>query len=527
MIPLKFDIPTMMRSMIRSLEEQTREDLALLELIHVLTNRDNEKGRLTLSDLKRMGAWSEYEEFLRAQLEEFHRMDLTTKAVPTDDEPTRIYNRFDPQLQALKSNALVRIKAKANDWWEDQTSIPRSKQQSKIEENIGSAHGHIVIETEKKPAEQPTPIRVPPMVKAEKERTETKYPIILLGHDDRGKEVFWKPFEETNQHMLVCGTSGIGKTQTLIAIVKELEKEGISSVILDFKGGTFKLGHEIDVSNVTVNPLELDLGGGRDKNLLKNNSMSLAYALKGIFKLGEVQRGTLYEAFKKSYETKGISNKDQRTWTRPPPSFDDVKRILENMADDPRKKATDVSKLISKLDQIFETEYFSGPTTLPLSKMVSEVTTVSFDKMGGEEETKNTIAEVILRKLLAHMYGAGKSDRPRFFVVVDEGHRLGYERSALRRLAREAREYGVGLIVASQFMKDFPKVVLGNIATIISYCMEPSQEARYVAEQLGSQITKDHLLNLKKFHGYVRMGRAPEPQRFEFIPFYDERRKMQ
>ena len=77
------------------------------------------------------------------------------------------------------------------------------------------------------------------------------------------------------------------------------------------------------------------------------------------------------------------------------------------------------------------------------------------------------------------------SRQPRFYIIVDEAHRLAYEESALDLIAREGREYGVGLIVASQFFKDFKKEVAGNLSSIISYHVQPSEEARYVAQQLG------------------------------------------
>ena len=357
-------------------------------------------------------------------------------------------------------------------------------------------------------------------------RDKTNDISILLGSTNQGEKVFWRPFEETNQHLLVCGSSGSGKTQSLKTIVRELEQYGISSIILDFKGGTFKLGNIVDVNRVTINPLELDSKESKDITPWspKDKALSVSHAFDKIFKLGDQQRAKLADAFLESYHSCGITEDDSESWAKPAPSLDDVEKILDNMADDPKIRNTIIT-LKGRLQTILWKKYFSSPTTLPLSQIVTETTTVDFSSVR-DNEVKTAISEVILQKLLGFMYIAGPSRKPRFFIIIDEGHRLAYNESALDLLARESREYGVGVIVASQLMKDFKKEILGNLSTIISYQIRPSEEARYVAQQLGEPITEKYLLQdlTEPFKGVVKLGRAGIPRKFRFTPYYERSR---
>ena len=112
---------------------------------------------------------------------------------------------------------------------------------------------------------------------------------VLLGVDENQKQVFWKPFGEVNPHLLICGFSGTGKTQSLRTIVNEPDRLGIPSIIFDFKGGTFNVGNKVDINKVTVNPLELDFKKGQDIAKAwgpKDKSLNVSQAFDKIFGFG-------------------------------------------------------------------------------------------------------------------------------------------------------------------------------------------------------------------------------------------------
>ena len=64
---------------------------------------------------------------------------------------------------------------------------------------------------------------------------------------------------------------------------------------------------------------------------------------------------------------------------------------------------------------------------------------------------------------------------------IDEAHRTSYPGSPVDTLFREARKYGIGVILASQRATDFNEVLLSNAGTIITLKQNLMKDARYIA----------------------------------------------
>jgi len=59
------------------------------------------------------------------------------------------------------------------------------------------------------------------------------------------------------------------------------------------------------------------------------------------------------------------------------------------------------------------------------------------------------------QELWCYVQELGENDSARFYLVLDEAHRLAFPGSPLEKPIREAGKYGVGIIVASQRPGDF------------------------------------------------------------------------
>jgi len=81
------------------------------------------------------------------------------------------------------------------------------------------------------------------------------------------------------------------------------------------------------------------------------------------------------------------------------------------------------------------------------------------------------------------MLSKGPSSQLRVFAVVDEAHKLSYDET-LTELIREARKYGVGILLASQSVKDFDRIVFDMVGTKIALQLE-GDDAKVMAENLG------------------------------------------
>jgi DNA helicase HerA-like ATPase len=66
---------------------------------------------------------------------------------------------------------------------------------------------------------------------------------------------FWNPDKEHNPHLVVCGSSGSGKTYTIKNIISSLSKKGITFTVLDKHGDIYdeRMSHTTcSVDNSTI-----------------------------------------------------------------------------------------------------------------------------------------------------------------------------------------------------------------------------------------------------------------------------------
>ena len=184
---------------------------------------------------------------------------------------------------------------------------------------------------------------------------ETEQVNIHLGRNCvTGEEVYWnphtrKPRRLTNQHLLVVGKSGSGKSETTKALIWELERLGVPSIILDYQGeyadGEFEEAVRPKVFNVMdglpVNPFELPYDPiARQKRPPIEMVFRLADTLNTVFSgSGDIQLGILREAIEQCYIQAGFKFNEKETWDNPPPTLDMLEAVLDHMAREARPEA--------------------------------------------------------------------------------------------------------------------------------------------------------------------------------------------
>lgn len=124
------------------------------------------------------------------------------------------------------------------------------------------------------------------------------------------------------------------------------------------------------------------------------------------------------------------------------------------------------------------------------------------------------------------MLAKGPTHTMRVFAVVDEAHKLSYEET-LTELIREARKYGVGILLASQSVKDFDRVAFDMVGTKIAPLLE-GEDAKVMSENLGlvdkseRDIARQMILNQAPHTALVR-GNHFEPYiQAKITPFYEK-----
>ncbi|NMX21940.1 hypothetical protein C5S30_05820 [ANME-1 cluster archaeon GoMg4] len=392
----------------------------------------------------------------------------------------------------------------------------RSRAYAKLEEKdeMHNPKSEVVEKATERDAIEPTSIRPP--------QSDLK---ILLGEDENKEEIFWEPKKEINWSFVIVGSAGTGKTQTVKAVLSEFAKCGLPYIIFDFrndyisKAKESEFGRILDLSKISINPLELD-----GNNTPKDQKYQVSSIIGLVYNIGDRQVGHIRSAIKDSYENKGIKESDEDSWNKTPPTFDDIKNNLERRSEEGNSGTkSSIEGIFARLDPIFDYGIFSAETVMPFGEIMKGQTIVNLGTLP-DEELKAVVCEFFMRKLRYHLDTIGESREPRLYVIIDEAHRLKYEREASAgQLLKEARKYGVGLLLATQDPVDFTDVVYNNIGGIMSLQLTDPKYAKTIAEHLGGKVKWQNVKNdlSAKFAAYVKFSQKPDAIKFEVIPHYE------
>jgi len=126
----------------------------------------------------------------------------------------------------------------------------------------------------------------------------------------------------------------------------------------------------------------------------------------------------------------------------------------------------------------------------------------------GEDNCALLGAMIVTRIQLAAMSRANlpESERTYFYLYVDEVHNFLTESFA--DILSESRKYGLGLILAHQYIGQLEKVIreaiFGNVGTIISFRVGV-KDAAYLSREFQSVFSESDLVNLPNYQIYLKL----------------------
>jgi hypothetical protein len=134
----------------------------------------------------------------------------------------------------------------------------------------------------------------------------------------------------------------------------------------------------------------------------------------------------------------------------------------------------------------------------------------------GEENSSFLGLILVPRILVSAMSRADTPEDQRrdFFLYVDEFQNFATPDFA--QILSEARKYRLNLCVANQFIgqveEEVKNAVFGNVGTILSFRVGVT-DANYLAHEFTPTFGEDDLLNIERFHAYVKtiVGNEPVP----------------
>lgn len=269
-----------------------------------------------------------------------------------------------------------------------------------------------------------------------------------------------------NLNMGVVGDLGTGKTQLLKSLILQISNSASSNrgikprmLIFDYKRDYSSAEFVEATGAKVVKPYRLPL------NLFDTSTLQdvpapwldrfrfFADVLDKIYSgIGPVQRDKLKRAVKSSYEGR-LSGE--------PPTLNDVHaayaEVLDGKADSP----------MAIIDDLIDMEIFAAKAndTVPFDQFLDGIVVVSLDSLGADDRSKNMLVAIMLNMFYENMLKTPKRPflgrEPQLraidsYLLVDEADNImRYEFDVLRKLLLQGREFGIGVILASQYLRHF------------------------------------------------------------------------
>lgn len=361
---------------------------------------------------------------------------------------------------------------------------------------------------------------------------------ILLGTDDRnGADVIWRP-NDTSQlfhtNTGIIGTMGTGKTQFTKSLITQLYQNQSHNIdglplgilIFDYKGDYNESKQDfVDATNATIlkpyhlpfNPLTLTQSRVFKPLLPVHTANAFKDTLTKIYGLGAKQQDTLLQCINETYAAYGIKPADKESWSNTAPTFEQVYQRYAN--DEHIKKNDSLAAAMNKLHQF---EVFEGnpSDTKSLFEILNGV--VVIDLSGYDADIQSLIVAITLDLFYSQMQAAGSSKMDgglrqlTKMILVDEADNFMSEGfPALKKILKEGREFGVGTILSTQFLKhfgsgedDYSKYILTWIVHNVSDLKGSDVDFVFNTEPKSqdSNALFNQIKSLKIHHSIIKVG---------------------
>ncbi|MDU4840496.1 MAG: DNA phosphorothioation-dependent restriction protein DptH [Leclercia adecarboxylata] len=295
---------------------------------------------------------------------------------------------------------------------------------------------------------------------------------ILFGHEAlRHAPLYWEPTNTArfmNTNTGIIGTMGTGKTQftkSLITQLMRLQCNNVNSapiglLIFDYKSDyvddAFSEANQskrLRLHRLPYNPLSLY---GDMPMLPVHTATGFAETLAKAFGLGPKQQLRLRKLILDAYELAGISKSDKTTWSRPAPTLSQVWDLYLE------QEKVEEDSLYAALDSLATYEIFetSPESVSSLYELLDGVTVIEL--AGYSPQIQNLVVALTLDLFYSQMQKRGKpmvdGDYRQItkMILVDEADNfMSQDFPSLRKILKEGREYGVGVILSTQDLSHF------------------------------------------------------------------------
>lgn len=375
---------------------------------------------------------------------------------------------------------------------------------------------------------------------------------ILFGTDTtNGQALIWRP-NDTEQvfhtNTGIIGTMGTGKTQFTKSVITQLYRDQMHNfdgtplgiLIFDYKGDYNESKENfVKATNAKIfkpyhlpfNPLALTKSRVFKPLLPIHTANAFKDTLAKVYGLGAKQQNTLFSCINQAYSAKGIQSGDPSTWDNTPPTFDMVYSIYAN--DEEIKKNDSLAAAMDKLHQF---QVFEGDPNKTESLFKALDGVVVIDLSGYDADIQSLIVAITLDLFYSQMQAAGSSKMDQQYrqltklILVDEADNFMSEGfPALKKILKEGREFGVGTILSTQFLKHFGSTDDDYAKYILTWVVHnvadlKTSDVEFVFKTEAKSTETQNLFNdikgLQKHHSIVKIGTS-KPKYIEDKAFWE------
>ncbi|MCI2254775.1 DUF87 domain-containing protein [Domibacillus sp. PGB-M46] len=339
---------------------------------------------------------------------------------------------------------------------------------------VKPSNGNLVTETDDaviepdtvvNPQPQPKEPDSPPVViepVIDEGQTKLQDVRILLGREQRtNKDIYWEyghPKLE-NRHLLITGTSGVGKTYFMQCLLLELANNNVSTLIFDYTDGFKKsqlnddfkeaMGGKIIQFNVQregfpINPFKRNLKEYDEDEYDLESDIDVAERIAGIFYavykkngIGDQQKNAIYKA-----TVSGLQKYGDKM------SLDYLRSELESLDKGSAKT------VLSKIDPLIDRKPFATENLFDWEELRRAAGKVFIVQLTGfNRDTQVLLTEFILWDIWSYNLSHGSVETP-FPVILDEAQNLDQsETSPSARILTEGRKFGWSGLFATQTLQ--------------------------------------------------------------------------
>jgi len=287
---------------------------------------------------------------------------------------------------------------------------------------------------------------------------------ILLGKTTSGKEVYWEFGHDNlaNRHVVIFGTSGMGKTYAIQCILCELARQNQNSLVIDYTDGFVPNNIEpaakpfitnegqtfIYNDPLPINPFKAQISeqsGMKFKDTPLTISKRVSSIFKNVYDLGTQQLPFTIEVIQTGIERYGDEF-----------NLDKMLEMFYEYLDNPLYTKTTVQTTITKLKPFITSKPFLvNRSEIGWNELFADAKNRSrvfqFHKV--DKHSSRAIIEFVLWDLYNYVSSYGGKHLPKV-IVLDEVQNLDLGQDApVAKYLTEGRKHGLALITATQTVK--------------------------------------------------------------------------